>query len=546
MNANRRDFLGNAFVAAAAAGAVKFLSSSKAEGADAVAMVTAASDTSSASDRERALKLRKDVAQQNHDATPSNLEHPTNGDEDLYANRIGSFSKGLQHDSNAEVVASSYRSLLNAVTTRGIDKFEAIELGGAAKLINPQGGIAYELMGGDARSFVQPPPPAFASRTEAAEIAENYWMALLRDVPFAQYSSSAIAAAAALDLSSFGADSKVPKDASGNVTPDLLFRGFTAGDRVGPYLSQFFYQPLALGANVVDQRITSYATGVDYLTSFGDYLAVQRGGSVGSQLAGATVFMHRGRDIGAWVHVDVLYQAYFHAALILLSSGAPLNPGNPYRTSKTQIPFGTLGAPQVAGLLGEVAQRALHGVWYQKWFVHRRLRPENFAARAHQVLYLGAPYPVHSDILTSLSTASRLGGYLPAGTALLPVAFPEGCPTHPSYGAGHATVAGACVTVLKAWFDGSVNVSNPLQPNSDGTALVAYSGALSVEGELNKVASNVALGRNIAGVHWRSDATESLKLGESIAIQYLKELKQTYNEQVSFRFNDFAGRAVVI
>ena len=116
MNANRRDFLGNAVVAAAAAGAMKLLSSSKAEGADAVAMVTAASDTSSASDRERALKLRKDVAQQNHDATPSNLEHPTNGDEDLYANRIGSFSKGLQHDSNAEVVASSYRSLLNAST----------------------------------------------------------------------------------------------------------------------------------------------------------------------------------------------------------------------------------------------------------------------------------------------------------------------------------------------------------------------------------------------------------------------------------------------
>ena len=38
---------------------------------------------------------------------------------------------------------------------------------------------------------------------------------------------------------------------------------------------------------------------------------------------------------------------------------------------------------------------------------------------------------------------------------LLSMAFPEGSPMHPCYGAGHATVAGACVTVLKAFFDHS-------------------------------------------------------------------------------------------
>jgi hypothetical protein len=29
-------------------------------------------------------------------------------------------------------------------------------------------------------------------------------------------------------------------------------------------------------------------------------------------------------------------------------------------------------------LLSEAWQRALKAVWYQKWFVHRRLRPEAF------------------------------------------------------------------------------------------------------------------------------------------------------------------------
>ncbi len=33
---------------------------------------------------------------------------------------------------------------------------------------------------------------------------------------------------------------------------------------------------------------------------------------------------------------------------------------------------------------------------------------------------------------------------------------------------------------------------------------------LTVAGELNKVAANVSIGRNMAGVHWRSDYTESV------------------------------------
>jgi hypothetical protein len=51
---------------------------------------------------------------------------------------------------------------------------------------------------------------------------------------------------------------------------------------------------------------------------------------------------------------------------------------------------------------------------------------------------------------------------------------------------------------------------------------------------LNKLASNIALGRNFAGVHWRSDATESLRLGEEVAIRYLREERYCFNE-------DFAG-----
>src|SRR5262249_32257294 len=117
------------------------------------------------------------------------------------------------------------------------------------------------------------------------------------------------------------------------------------------------------------------------------------------------------------------------------------------------------------------------------------------------------------------------------GSYLLPMAFPEGSPLHTSYGSGHSTVAGACVTVLKAWFDESAIIPKPVVPNSDGSGLIPYEGPdLTVGGELNKIASNIAQGRNIAGVHWRSDATEAIKLGEAVAISVLREHKPTFRE----------------
>src|SRR5262249_47732183 len=144
------------------------------------------------------------------------------------------------------------------------------------------------------------------------------------------------------------------------------------------------------------------------------------------------------------------------------------------------------------------------------------------------------------DILSSNAVADVFSKY---GTYLLPMAFPEGSPTHPSYGAGHATVAGACVTILKAFFDESFVIPDPVESTDDGLALKDYTGApLTVGGELNKLAWNVAIGRNIAGVHWRSDATESLKLGEEIAIRFMREEKSCFNETFTgFSLTKFDG-----
>jgi hypothetical protein len=134
------------------------------------------------------------------------------------------------------------------------------------------------------------------------------------------------------------------------------------------------------------------------------------------------------------------------------------------------------------------------------------------------------------------------------GSALLPQVFPEGAPTHPAYGAGHATVAGACSTILKAWFDETFILPNPLVPDAAGANLIPAPGApvLTVGGELNKLVANISIGRNGAGVHWRSDYTESIRLGEQMAIGILREQRLTYNESHHFSLTTFDGEAISI
>jgi hypothetical protein len=88
-------------------------------------------------------------------------------------------------------------------------------------------------------------------------------------------------------------------------------------------------------------------------------------------------------------------------------------------------------------------------------------------------------------------------------------------------------------------------------PNAPATALVDYvpppnEPPLTVGGELNKLASNIALGRNGAGVHWRSDYTESVRLGEEIAIGILQEQRLTYNENYHLSLTRFDGTAITI
>jgi hypothetical protein len=135
------------------------------------------------------------------------------------------------------------------------------------------------------------------------------------------------------------------------------------------------------------------------------------------------------------------------------------------------------------------------------------------------------------------------------GTYLLPQAYPEGAPTHPAYPSGHAVIAGACVTMLKAFFDESFVIPDPVEAVHDGLSLAPYKGGapLTVGGELNKLASNIALGRNTAGIHWRSDGIEGLKLGEAVALSMMVDMRGCFYERFAgFSLTKFDGTTITV
>jgi hypothetical protein len=505
---------------------------------------------------EKCYKLRVDTAKMERDLAA--VTQMTNGDETRYANRIGNFSKGLPHNSLGEVDPMAYQSLLDAVSCGEPRSFDAIVMGGSVPLVNPQAGLAFDMEGADSHQFAIGTPPAVASAERAGETVELYWMAVLRDVNFANYTGDPTAQTAALELSKL-ADFRGPKQ-SGKVTANTLFRGFTSGDLTGPYVSQFLLKPLEYGAIHIDQKMNTYLPlstgGSDYMTTPASWLAVQNGaGPFGSNLIDPTLrYVRNGRDLAAYVHIDVLFEAYFNACLWLIDNGAPLNPGNPYAAlsgKRTQTGFGTFGAPHIKTLVAEAATRALKAVWYQKWFVHRNLRPEAYGGLVHFTKTGAASYPLHTDILNS-DVIARI--FARTGTYFLPHAFPEGCPQHPSYGQGHSTVAGACATMVKAFFDDSFvlsHITDIVEASGDGSSLVSYAGLdkdqITVGGEMNKLAANIGIGRNHAAVHWRSDYTDSLPLGEAVAISILQDQKDTYNESFSgFTFTKFDGTKITV
>lgn len=546
---------------------------------------------------------------------------------------------------------------------------------------SPLGGHQADLEGPSPAGLAMAPVPRLGGSELCAELGELYAMAVLRDTHFADFERPATPARGGVTvgevtaelaaLSWFMPDATVHDGGTaqearrraargGPLDGTTLFRGSTAGARVGPYLSQFMLigtpargtsapakdarltmqsgiAPsggltdgaedgyITFGAQRIDQRINAAREKLDHLTDWPLWLDAQNG----ADLRGLDAFerdltprfVGRPRDLATFVHFDELYQAYFNACLLMFVGGVPFDFGFPSgRAHPTRGSFATFGGPHVLSLMTEVASRALKAVRFQKFQHHLRGRPEQLAAMLtleanghgaalgngaaglksmHDELKrvmpktLAAIHAINTEANDARAADPSMqprvhcvpegSPDITAHNLLLPMAFPEGSPMHACYGAGHATVAGACVTILKAFFETSDNhvalaakgTGRPLtveEARGDawwtpatmdrigglGAAFRAAPDRLSLEetgiapadltiaGELDKLAANVAIGRNMGGVHFYADYYDSVRMGERLAVAILQEQALTYTDPMSMRLTSFDGDRVIV
>src|SRR5262249_11184596 len=278
------------------------------------------------------------------DATIPAAPHLTSGDEQRYSDKSASYSKPLKQDGVCLVNPQAWISFKKALRTGLNSDFEAVIIGGTRTMNGPQSSYAYDLECLDSTQFgaapaagdpnsppLVPPFDKVTSKEWGTQLIEMYWASMLRDVAFTDYGSNATAQAAAAELST-AVGYRGPKDGNGQVTTDLLFRGAFQGETIGPWMSQLMITPCSYGAQPLDMLNITYLPGLDYMTDTTTFLDAQNGidDGIRNQPDSVRRYLHDFRGLGAYTHVDVLYQGYFTALMALGTLGAPPNPGGPY------------------------------------------------------------------------------------------------------------------------------------------------------------------------------------------------------------------------
>jgi len=148
--------------------------------------------------RTTAKQLRHDAAEIAH--LRPHTGHVSNADESAHRSSnnqlsyIANFTKGVEHDPSRfdEVKPGRYRQFLRALAASTPEAFESLDVSPVPStdrrnFVNPQAGLAFDLQGPDPDALALVPAPRLDSAEMAAEMAELYWMALLRDVNFIDF-----------------------------------------------------------------------------------------------------------------------------------------------------------------------------------------------------------------------------------------------------------------------------------------------------------------------------------------------------------------------
>jgi membrane-associated phospholipid phosphatase len=202
------------------------------------------------------------------------------------------------------------------------------------------------------------------------------------------------------------------------------------------------------------------------------------------------------RVLGSAFHQDEPFWFGLAAALLLQWSGYPRSSLFPNLPTRSRF-VGDGGTVALHCLLAEATDLAMRACWYAKWSGPRRRRPEELAADP------GSLHPIWKEVGAPL---------LEPYSGCLPMLIAEGSPCHPAYPSGHAVIGGAVATVLLAAFAARPMAASDQSPSTSHE-------------ELRKLARNFGEARIILGIHYESDVTEGIALGERAALLVLRQAK---------------------
>jgi hypothetical protein len=387
------------------------------------------------------------------------------------------------------------------------------------------------------------------------EMMEVYAKSLLRDTSFINIEFGTILGNTIIDsLNKY--NSITMPTYNEQITSKTLFRGNWDGELEGPYISQYLYLPYTYGNLLIDQKYF-VEENIRNTTLMHGWFNIQHGIETEKNVKNNNLkYVYNPRVLGSLVHNDPLFQVYYNACLISIQNGIK---SAGYNNDIIDC-WTTGGFPDIFASVAHVALGALRVAWYNKWNVGLKLRPEVFAQRINLSYTMNDEFVNSVPGLSEIKNLSNIGNkildliknynrrFCGEGSFLLPGMYNELSPTHPSWPAGHATVAGACCTIMKAMFithDDNLNKLKwpaTVKHSINGNNLDDYlndTSNMTIVGEINKLASNISLGRDFAGVHYRCDGVVGNLLGEEFAISYLRDKIKEYYEAYNGMFNGF-------
>ena len=450
--------------------------------------------------------------------------------------------------------------LIRAIQTGNKKLIEKVplHLESKRKLVNFIGGLSRNTMGYNPNNFFVNKFYYSDSTKNIFEMMEVYAQCLTRDNTFSQIEDGSDKIKNIISsLNNYSCITSPTVE--GKITSKTLFRGNWIDELYGPYVSQFLYLPFKYGNLLIDQKYF-IEQDIQNSTNIAKWFDCQNGIETSLNLPldkdkDKLQYVNSPRILGSLVHNDPLYQVYYNACLIAFQNGI-----KPTGFDSDVIDSWTSGGgPDVLASVAHVALGALRVAWYHKWNLGLKIRPEVLAQRIELSYSKSEEFVNSVPGLSKIKELSEIGKDIlemireynsESGekNVLLPNMYNECSPTHPSWPAGHAVVAGACCTVIKAMcvtHDKNLNKlpwPEQAKHSVDGDTLVDYEGdtsKMTIVGEINKLASNISLGRDIAGVHYRCDGVAGNLLGEQYAISYLKDKMREYYEVRNGMFDGF-------